>query len=285
MEPPSRPRLAELAGGLLATYRDLASSTAEIELRLEVSGRLVDLTTLATVWGLVAHVHHLAPTALATLDGGDDLTAAPLIRLMYEAALTAQWAVHVPGGTDRITQEGVRQRKILAASVNKDGFRDVDGQPWKLDEESDAFLNRSPSVSRMKFQDVCSDLKGTGPGAYAIYRLYCQTSHASASIADRYITFDGEGEPALNVRPAERDATADYFTLARSLVWAGGALDWIDRSKKRRSELKSAAKELATVPNLCISDDAWVELNKPAESTSDDGAGSGASCKATKCAG
>ena len=117
--------------------------------------------------------------------------------------------------------------------------------------------DRTTASSARNFEGICNDLAGAGPDAYAVYRLMSHLSHASGLVADQYLTWTDEA-PHLKLRmKAQQPDTAVWtFFVPASLVWAGRAVDYFDDVRRRRSQLRRAARELGIRSALQLSDDA-----------------------------
>lgn len=76
-------RLSELAANLRESWL-----TQHIDVR---RSELAQPQRLYGVHPLAAHVHELAPTAFDLFRDDKPLAAIPLVRVMYECAMTAQW--------------------------------------------------------------------------------------------------------------------------------------------------------------------------------------------------
>jgi hypothetical protein len=208
----------------------------------------------AVTHGLCAHVHYLAPSALDLLDSGRVLAALPLVRAGFEAAIDAQWVAQTKDGWAAFLNEDLRQRQNLVKSLEQAA--------------SHVFREAAPSVARYShleklettasvrhFQHVCDDLVPAGGDAYITYRSMSHLTHASGLVVDLYLeSDDGPAGLARRMTPKEPSALSWTFIVAASLVWAGRAVDFLDKKRLRRSELRSAARAIGTTSELKLSD-------------------------------
>ena len=167
------------------------------------------------VYALARHVRRLTPEFLSIIEHATPDIAHPTLRLMHEAAVTAQW-LSLQGGAavSGFLKEGARQRRSIA-----NGFISADwpGATTELVDLAVADYDRLEAAkdlenSAAKFGALCDDLIG-GARAYTIYRLLCRRSHAGLGLVDLYVTEDG-----IRSDPDDGDAQFELHTAA----WAPG---------------------------------------------------------------
>jgi hypothetical protein len=208
---------------------------------------------LAVAHGLGAHVHYLAPPALDLLDRGVVLAALPLVRQCYEHAVTAQWVTQTADGAQAFINEDVRQRRAHIRTLERavsNVFNDA------ASAISDTLVEElETSATARRFDAICDDLRPGGADAYVSYGALSQFSHPSAVVVDSYLRLT-VAPPGLGLaaQPEEPNAAAWTHILASSLVWAGRAIDYMDKAHHRRSELRAAARELGITSELQLSD-------------------------------
>lgn len=205
---------------------------------------------LALAHGLCAHVHYLAGPALALLDEGKVLAALPLVRACFESAITAQWVTQTTDGAPAFVNEDVRQRRAQIPTLEKavsSVFREA------APEIAARLVDRLESNTTARgFHNLCDDLVPGGADAYSIYRVLSQYSHASVLVIDDYLQATDTGL-ALRSVPVEPNGATWTNLLAASLVWAGRAIDYLDKNHVRRSELRAAAASLGITSELQLS--------------------------------
>lgn len=233
--------------------------------RAKVRGQDHPVALTTTVWGLCAHTHHVSQRALSHLATRDLLSAAPLARIAFESAITAQWLVQVRNSVAGFVQEQLRQQRLLAAEVLK--------TTWGSDMQSAAQLAARaipevPSVTPRRFANICEDLDPAD--AYVHYRWLSHFCHTSGAIVDSYATeTEGREAPVLftrEPRPAHADENARLcrYLIACSNVWAAAALDWVDHEHTRRPMVRTAGRRLQISTEFRLSDEAWVRMTRAA---------------------
>lgn len=215
-----------------------------------------DVSLVATIIGLVAHAYDTAKAAVLLLDHGQENASLPLVRAVYETALTAVWLVQTKEhqGITAFLHEYARGRRALqndaliaASQVFREGATDlpnVDTSPYedKID-------------SMQRFKQVCEDLHPAGIDAYILYRILSGYCHPSATVADQYIGQHTDG--SLMKHPKGKttfESDLMCFLLSAALVWAGRAFSYLSRSNPHRSALRSAARMLRVAAEIQLSE-------------------------------
>jgi hypothetical protein len=238
--------LTKLAQSLMVSWR----RSTDLTLRR----RDHDIARAGTTHALAAHVHRVAEVALDLLNRGLVIEAMPLVRSCYESALTAHWLVQVPGAPVALANEYVRNRRNLIKTLAESSpFLQSLGERFQED-ESLPEEGPVPTVSARRFDELCSDLTPGGADAYAHYRLMSSMVHPTVFLIDFYTREDPD--PANNAgfklsNEPEQPNPMPYlaFVLA-SLIWAGRAVDYLDQTKARRSELRAAARKMGITSEL-----------------------------------
>jgi hypothetical protein len=235
--------VSQLAFELIDTWR--------AQDRLDVTRRKFDAQKIGAVYGLAAHVHSVAPIALDLLLRGLVLEAMPLVRTVFECAITAQWVAQVPEAPAAFANEDVRQRLAMIKTWERALPGRLADRPELIDKLNADVIELESSVSARRFDQLCADLEPGGNEAYAHYRFMSSMSHASVTVVDRYL--DEADEPpgfAIRTTPKQPDQSPWAFFMAACLVWAGRAVDFSDKDHRRRSQLRTAARRLAITPEL-----------------------------------
>lgn len=215
-----------------------------------------DVSLIASTIGLVNHAYDTAEASVLLLDNGHENASLPLVRAVYETAITAVWLVQAKEheGITAFLHEYARGRRALqndvliaASQVFREGATDlpnVDPSPYedKID-------------SMQRFKQVCEDLHPAGVDAYILYRILSGYCHPSATVADQYI---GQHTNGSLVKHPKGKTTFEsdllYFLLSASLVWAGRAFSYLSDSKPHRSALRSAARRLGITAEIKLSE-------------------------------
>jgi hypothetical protein len=250
MDHDEQKRVSSVARGLLAGWDARADAPL-----IGTRKRRFHQQQLVVAHGLCAHVHYLAGPALGLLDKGKVLAALPLVRACFESAITAQWVTQTTDGAPAFVNEDVRQRhahvKTLEKAVSQ-VFREA------APEIAANLIDRLETSATAKgFHNICNDLVPAGADAYSIYRMLSQYSHASVLVIDDYLQATDAGPGvALRTEPVEPNGATWTNMLAASLVWAGRAIDYLDKDHVRRSELRAAAATLGITSELQLSETA-----------------------------
>lgn len=235
----------------------------EWEASTELSVRGQHLDKLAPVYGLAAHCYYLGTEVAQLLRREEPLKAAPLLRVMLESSVQAQWLVRIPGATNSLLNEAARQQRFLAKSVRLAQFSFSEEIAAQLD---DAWPEMHRAELSPKFEAVCRDLSPAGQGLYAQYRLLSALIHPGPTVAGRYIRFTADERIemlAIAPLPDQADMRGWWWLTAVSLIWAATAVDWVDKSKSMRKVTARIAEMIEAPPTLRQSDQAWVRSNKP----------------------
>jgi len=254
---PSRPmdrdeqrRVSSVARGLLAGWEARADAPLVGTRKRKFQQQQQQL---ALAHGLCAHVHYLAGPALDLLDKGQVLASLPLVRACFESAVTAQWVTQTTDGAPAFVNEDVRQRRAQVQTLEKaisQVFREA--APEVAANLVDPL---ETSATAKGFHNLCNDLVPGGADAYSIYRMLSQYSHASVLVIDEYLQATDTGPGlALRTAPVEPNGATWTNVLAAALVWAGRAIDYLDKDHVRRSELRAAAASLGITSELQLSE-------------------------------
>lgn len=201
---------------------------------------------------MTAHTHYVGEAALDLLDRGRVLAAFPLVRGCFEAAVRAQWVAQTSDGYVALQNEAIRQRgkfvKTLEGAAS-DVFREAAENLGPVD-----IPTMPASASARSFSEICNDLVPGGADAYAFYRRMSTMTHPSVEVALHYLQpIDREPGIALDIEPDEPEGATWTYFVAASFVWAGRAVDFMDKHHARRSELRAAARVLGIASELQLS--------------------------------
>lgn len=219
----------------------------------------LDVARATVVHGLACHVYETARAVLVLMDSGLTNAAVPLVRQMYECALTSVWIVQSSDqhGVTAVLHEHARNRAAVAVDV-----RDAQSEAFREAVEKIRDADPSPFVgsfdSVRQFRDICLDLVPGGIDAYLTYRVLSTYSHASVGIADLYYAPAPPGAVGVPHRRTHADTAFAADTLlyfaASTLVWSGRAYSYVSRDQVHRSLLRSAARSLGTPAEIHLSD-------------------------------
>lgn len=204
------------------------------------------------VYGLVAHTHLLGETVADLVENGDVLQAMPLVRLMYECALTAQWAALTIDAPQAAANEMSRLQRATSldlADAKTDILREGAGtMPYEDEEQLDSAVDRAAR----QFKALCTSLEPAGIEAYIYYRLLSDHAHASIRVTDMWLKTpppDSNVSVIYRLSPEQPDGSAAIGFCLWSLIWAGSAIDYMTAGRPRRRELESFAGK-AEIPAM-----------------------------------
>ena len=218
-----------------------------------------DAQRVGVVHGWVRHLHETGKAAVLLLNNGLVNAELPLVRQMFELALTSVWVMQSED------QHGVRA-VVLEHSRNRAAFareaRLAQSPTFQqsADEIVDTDSGHIPGTfdSVQRFREICLDLTPAGHDAYVIYRVLSTSSHPSVSVSDLY--FDAPATPAERLPARRLLATAAipadtllYF-VAVTLVWGARAYVYTSQDKMHRSLLRSAARVLLVTSEIKLSE-------------------------------
>lgn len=217
----------------------------------------IDIARMECVLGLSRHAYETASAIRLLLDNGHTLSAVPLIRLVYECALTSVWLVQSEGteAVKAFMHEYARSNRSMKLSLRKamsatfrdnaDSIADADVEPY-----------RGSLDNAQRFDLICEDLTPGGADAYVYYRALSGFSHAGVRLLELYFEPDPAGGPMPAVRPDPREPFEDNFLLfmtCASLVWAGRPITYLAENKEYRDHLRRAGKQLGVTSELQLS--------------------------------
>jgi hypothetical protein len=249
--------LVEVARGLMDGWERFA--TASPEFTFGQRDRRPDEGRFISVYGLAAHVHRIGEPALRML--ADDLTleAIPLVRLMYESALTSVWLAQNEEGARAFMNKEMASRKAIAETLGKAEAAWMRRSASSIPGIDDPKFDSGSDAQARYFERLCDDLTPGGADAYVNYRLLSRLSHASPQLLDRYTYGGPDGDfEGLRVEPDRSRDSRELITFyaVASLIWAGTAVDYIDPARTRRSETRAAARRIGVPRDLHLTPEA-----------------------------
>lgn len=218
-----------------------------------------DIARIATVKGLARHVHETAAAVALLADHGHVNAMPPLVRQMYECALTAVWLMQSEDdhGIKAVIAEHARNRAAIqrdARRASSPVFRD--GAEKVADTDVTPFADTFDSVRN--FEGVCNDLTAEETDAYIVYRRLSTYSHAALEVVDLYFerTVPHRGYAPLSKRvPSEALGLHSLLHIAAcAMVWSARAFTYSAKSDPYRSALRTAARKLEISAEVSLSD-------------------------------
>jgi hypothetical protein len=116
VQPSDLERLNTIAKDLLHEWRAQPDAAGTFTMKRRQNRRTTEPQFLAT-FALCAHVYELADIAIDLLARGRSTAATPIVRSIYESALTAHWIAQAEDGAEAFVREDVRQRKAMQETL------------------------------------------------------------------------------------------------------------------------------------------------------------------------
>ncbi len=256
-----RAELLDIASGLLAGW--YATAAVDTTVELGQRGERPNVSRFISVVALAGHTHLAVDQAIQHFEDGQDLLGTPMLRLGFESALTASWMALNSESSFALHNNEISAREALRKTIGEskqfaDRLKDFPDLDDKLE-------NVSSDAQAKYFWRLCEDLAPDGKTLYLLYRMLSKMCHPSGFVIDRFVRMDEEGEvTALGWRPLPHDEDPGlmYFLAVMSLVYAGRAVDFIEPSRSRRSELRDAARAAGFPAELRLTPEADQRIAK-----------------------
>jgi hypothetical protein len=231
----------QLADRMLANWDGLLSRQSAFTSRKGVTP-----ARLVMAFGLASQAYDVGRDALAAIRAGRNGAAMPLVRIVFECAVHAQWLVAEPDAADAMFAETRRQHIALAdnmartqrflqhAATVRAGAGTAPATP--------------PAVSARRFEQICEQIDPAGD-VYVMFRMLSADAHAGVPVVERWFAeipvppgLAWRIEPADQTDSVRRDTLAG--TLALSLLWAGAGLDAMLRTRPLVKQLNAVGAKL-----------------------------------------
>ncbi len=158
------------------TDADLARTTDQLiegwRSQESVRARTANASKLRAVYGIAANAHYVAADAQQLLGQGRLMSAMPLIRLVFEDGVTAQWLVVYAESEKAFSAEYMRSMKQLSQRVTNAGMIFAESFAHLVEEMPEI---EKPEGLSMKFEQICRDMSPGADFLYAHYSLLCKT--------------------------------------------------------------------------------------------------------------
>lgn len=209
----------------------------------------MDVARVSVVKGLARRVDDNAAAVLLLTEHGHVNAAIPLVRQVYECALTSVWIMQskdhhgIKAFLDKHSKDRIKIREDARAAANP-VFRD--GAEGIADTDRAMYAGSFDELRSLR--ELCLDLSPGGIDAYIYYRLLSAYSHASLVVTDGYFEpVDGDEPYGPTDRvPGDDDLGLEsvlYFA-AISMLWSARAFVHATHNRAHRSVLQAAAREL-----------------------------------------
>lgn len=207
---------------------------------------------IVTIMTLTAHVHATATILQPVIPNGLTIAHMPLVRSIFESALTVVWCDEVADGANGMINEGSRQRRNLRDSLAK--THSMTEMASKVSGVDVGTLPTSSADQARRMDQRCDDV--ALDGAYALYRMLSGLGHASTETIDAYLDGDSliPGQP-MSVKSNPGQLSSSYawaHLVACCLLWSAMVTNYLDRSRSRRNDLRRIAGALGVAPELAV---------------------------------
>jgi len=217
-----------------------------------------DLALMWCVLGLTHHVHETARSIKLLVDAGHYNSAIPLVRAVYECALTAVWLAQSKDddAVKAYLHEHSRQRYWTSAHMKRAVVATFRENASKVaDVDMSMFAGSQDKAG--KFDKLCDDLTPGGAEAYTLYRILSSLSHAGVGVVDLYWYAPTSDSDLPRARPKPRRALSTdvlLFLTADSMVWSGRAVSYLSKNNSYRSVLRDVARQLEITSEIQLSE-------------------------------
>ncbi|GEO97307.1 DUF5677 domain-containing protein [Kocuria turfanensis] len=191
----------------------------------------------------------------------------PLVRAVFEQAVTAQWVALVPDGWKALTQHSGEERSKTAKE-----FISMGEEPWtQWAEQIRAQLQHDPANLAndhthwgANFKDRCRELTPS-KDFYAHYRLMSEETHPTAGILHQWVRMPLETGGAIRV--VKPDVGVDLtwpHQLLTSMIWLAQAVCMLEGNVGRQNYLDRVARDNGAIPRLELSEEHHKRIRKAA---------------------
>lgn len=234
---------------IIALGREMLEYLNDHRLPLTVTtDRVVNMAHGPMVYGLSSHALRLGAVVLDLHENGKGLESMPVIRSLYEIAMTAQWLAQSREAPAAVYNEDLRLRRLLSRDFARSASKVFQEGADKIAHLSAEALETIASGQARHFEQRCNALHPGGAHAYALYRAMSAYVHPGSQLMDQYLVpEDGEEAAAgvsLRAEPADIGHHTWLFLAVASMMWAARALDLMQRDKPHRNYLRGVARAL-----------------------------------------
>jgi hypothetical protein len=212
--------------------------TASIEFRAEL-----DEKQALAIHSHANHAVGLARAILVLEEAGFGVEMIPIVRAVYETAITAAWLLVTPHSGDVLIRQGASDRRkaqddmirLGDATEDTPGYRQTTEVLELLEDVSGSFA----------FEQRCRSL-ADGGSLYLTFRILSSWSHAGMGLMDFYVDEDPESaiEVAVYHAPKFETRTSVVGVAACALLLALNADELARRKPAHTTQLRSVAKRL-----------------------------------------
>ena len=209
---------------------------------------------VAIIGGFNEHVHQLA-RAITQLHRNDlAFESFALVRSAFECAVTAQWVGHNPLAPSALATEYTRMRQVTKATMAKSATKVFAEGARGIVVDSPPPLGATLKDRARNFERLCGDFAPEGNDLYLLYRILSEPSHASFAILDHNVEVDPSTGDLTLLRQRGQGMPPGFllWMSASSVIWSDMAMNYLERDKARRNELRAFAHKVNTVSELTM---------------------------------
>lgn len=241
-----------------ARYRAILEKLIADWDRRQWDGRRVESDSMERfllVAGFAAHGYEQAHVFSAAMDNVPEIVLMPLVRAVYEGAITAQWLVLVPDGWKAIAKEHVRQRNALAdeyVAMRTPEHEAVADRLTKSVQHDPARLASPHETQGRSFKKRCADLFPRD--LYLHFRHYSSTAHPTVAVPEHWVP--GPSMPGGPIQVAKPELGSDgdaLHTMVVSLLWLADAQTVLAGDSEWNDYLQGVARQIGSPLNLELS--------------------------------
>jgi hypothetical protein len=229
-----------IADDLISAFAKLRKQPGGITSRPKVAP-----LRLVMAYGLAAQALDVGQDAVRIIREGRYGAATPLVRVVFECGVHAQWLVIEPAAADAMAKEAHRQRNALADSMAQ--TQRFLHHAATVRATAGTAPTAPPAVSAKEFWKVCKQVDPAG-NLYVMYRMLCADAHAGVPVVERWFAENAE-PPGLAWRPEPADLRPEQCnvlagTLALSLLWATAGFDQMVKGRPLDRKVNTANAKL-----------------------------------------
>ncbi|MBN6812669.1 hypothetical protein [Kocuria marina] len=216
-----------------------------------------DLRRMVIATGLAYQGHEQAKAYAAAWDAVSEYALVPLVRAVYETAVTAQWLMLVPGGWKAVANEYRRSELAFIRTLRAVGVEDwtdaADRAAERLAAQGEVWETPHGRQAR-HFEQMCRDLDF--PDGYLWFRMLSNAAHASIYSAGPWVREPAvEGGP-VRVTAPQRDPEAGWLSyVVTSLLLLADVQAQLEADQQWREDLAALARKWGTRASLALSEE------------------------------
>jgi Family of unknown function (DUF5677) len=224
-----------------AIYRQVVDVLlAEHERRKLPDANDYPLKIISCVWGLYCYIHRLARAAVLLGDGGMEMEANILVRVMLEHTLVLHWIIE--RGDEGVNAMNASQAKQVKRWLTNTEGTGLVVPPAIADEMTDSFTGIDESTALRTFKDVCAQIDADS--LYAVYGALSSSVHPTITTSNIFIDKMGR----LSLTPL--GGYSSVALVAHCLIWAERDLDRITPNAPQADGLEKLARAINARPSL-----------------------------------